>query len=356
MKIAVLWTRLSGYFNACLRELATRPGVKLFVVHEAAGSDAPFNSGQFSWMTSRFEYASRPDRYALLEQTRHFAPDVLLVSSWHISEFRQVLHRLRPRPLRVLCMDNQWHGTLRQHVGELGARWYVRQLYDAVFVPGERQADFARRLGFADHRIWHGLYCPDTHALAASITEPRTPTPLAFGYLGRLSPEKGIQDLLDAYKTYRASVASPWALRVAGTGPLSSELDRHQAILRSGFVQPADVGAWMRTIRCLVVPSRFEPWGVVIAEGATAGVPIIATSACGAQPHLVHDFANGRVARSGDVRSLASCMVYVAGLSSEERLAMGEISRGLVSAYTPVRWADTVVARSAELLSGGLRR
>lgn len=349
MRIAVLWTRLSGYFNACLHELASRPGVELLVAYRAAGEDAPFDDSQFSWMTSRIEYAPRPDRHALLEQTRRFAPDVLLVSSWHIGEFRHVLQRLRPRPLRVLCMDNQWLGTWKQRLGVLGARWYVRPHYEAVFVPGERQAGFAQRLGFANDRIWQGLLCPDSAALSERTIVSGSPPPLSFGYLGRLSPEKGIQDLLDAYEIYRASASGPWDLRIAGTGSLSPELDRHPTVMKSGFVQPAEVGAWMKAIGCLVVPSRFEPWGVVVSEAAWAGLPIIATDACGAVPHLVHDFANGRIAHAGDVRSLAQCMAYVASLSDDERLAMGQVGRGLASPYTPARWADTVLARSAEL-------
>ncbi len=128
-----------------------------------------------------------------------------------------------------------------------------------------------------------------------------------------------------------------------------AELDRHPTVMKSGFVQPAELGAWLQAIGCLVVPSRSEAWGVVLAEGAWAGLPIIATGACGAVPHLVHDFANGRVARTGDVRSLTGCMACIASLSDDERLAIGQVSRGLASPYTPTRWADTVLARSTEL-------
>ena len=351
MRIAVLWTRLSGYLNACLRELATRPDVELLVAHETAGDDAPFHDSQFSWMATRIEYVGRPDRDALFTRTRSFAPDVLLVSGWNSREFRYVLRHLRPRPLRILCMDNQWRGTWKQGLGVIASRWYVRRLYDAAFLPGERQACFARRLGFADDRIWQGLLCPDTAPLAGAAGTTPSSHPRAFGYVGRLSAEKGIRDLLKAHEIYRRSGADPWELRVAGAGPLESEVDGHEGVILSGFVQPADIGAWLRTIDCLVVPSRFEPWGVALSEGAAAGLPIVATSACGSVPHLVHDFANGRVARTGDVGSLTECMMYVAGLSDDERSAMGRVSRGLASPYTPARWTDTVLARSARLLA-----
>jgi glycosyltransferase involved in cell wall biosynthesis len=351
MKVAVLWTRLSGYLNACLRELSSRSDVELLVAHETAGNDAPFDDSQFSWMAARIEYVGRPDRDALLTEVQAFEPDVLLASSWNIREYRHVLRRLRPRPLRVLCMDNQWRGTLKQHLGVIVSPLYVCHLYDVVFVAGERQACYARRLGFSDDRIWQGLLCPDTATVVSETGTRNLRLPHAFGYLGRLSAEKGIQDLLQAYEIHRASTAVPWDLLVAGGGPLTPELDRYPAVNQSGFVQPAELGAWMKTIGCLVLPSRFEPWGVAISEGAAAGLPIIATNACGAVPHLVHDFANGRVARSGDVRSLVECMQYVASLSDDERLAMGRVSRGLASPYTPARWADTVLLLSAQLLA-----
>ncbi len=351
MRVALLWTGLSGYLNACLRELATRPGVEVFVAHEIVGDDAPFDESQFSWMPARLQYRHPPERSELLAETRRFAPDVLLVSSWHISEFRYVLKHLRPRPLRVLCMDNQWRGTLKQRLGVLASPWFVRRLYEVAFLPGERQACFARRLGFPADRIWQGLLCPDGQELIDPPSGARASRPRRFGYLGRLSPEKGIQDLLHAYELYRASASEPWELSVAGNGSLAQELRRYPAVLRAGFVQPAELGAWLSAIGCLVVPSRFEAWGVAVSEGATAGLPIIATDACGAVPHLVHDFANGRVARTGDVASISECMVFVASLSDDERSAMGRVSRGLASPYTPARWADTVLARSTELLA-----
>jgi glycosyltransferase involved in cell wall biosynthesis len=350
-RVAVLWTGLSGYFNACLRELAIRPGVELLVAHMAPVGEAPFDDAQFAWMPMRITIRGRFDRDALLERVGSFAPDVLLVSSWHIGAYRHVLRRLRPRPLRVLCMDNQWHGTLKQWMGVLSSSWYVRPLYEAVFLPGERQADFARRLGFPESRIWHGLYCPDAAPLAELPDGMRSAPSHAFGYIGRLAPEKGIEDLLEAYEIYRQSRPDPWVLRVAGQGPLNDVVEGYEHVIRSGFVQPAGLAEWMEGIGCLVVPSRFEPWGVVISEGAWAGLPMIVTNACGAAPHLVHDFVNGRVARSGDVQSLVECLVNVSNASDDKLLAMGRISRGLASPYTPGRWADTVIARTTESMA-----
>ena len=91
MKIAVLWTQLSGYLNACLRELAKLEDVQVLVSHFASSSEAPFDSDQFKWIKFRYEWQNHIDKVSLLNELREHQPDVILVSSWHISEYRYVL-------------------------------------------------------------------------------------------------------------------------------------------------------------------------------------------------------------------------------------------------------------------------
>lgn len=353
MRVAVLWPGLSGYISSCLQELAQEPGVDLLVAYAPPVDEAPFDDAEFRWIPDPVRLTSPPDRAELLARIARFRPDVMLVVSWHIPAFRHVLRHLNPRPLRVLCMDNQWHGTLKQYMGILGSRWYLHPLYDAVFLPGERQASFAQRLGFRPERIWRGLYCPDNESFArAGRGATRAP---AFGYVGRLTATKGITDLLRAYQLYRAATPDPWDLVVAGAGLLAADISQNEGVHYAGFVQPRELPEWLANIGCLVVPSRYEPWGVVIAEAAASGLPIIATEACGAGPHLVHDFVNGRIADTANAESLAECLQYVSTATDRERAAMGHISCNLASPYTPKRWADTVLGSSARLLQRGVR-
>jgi glycosyltransferase involved in cell wall biosynthesis len=165
-----------------------------------------------------------------------------------------------------------------------------------------------------------------------------------------MSVPKGLSDLLDAYARYRRTTPDPWGLVIAGAGPMESDIQRNATVVLAGFVQPHRLAAWFETIGCLVVPSRFEPWGVVISEAAAIGLPIIATDACGAVPHLVHDFANGRIARTGDPSSIAACMTFMSTVDDDRRAEMGRVSRCLASAFTTARWADTIVERSRALL------
>lgn len=184
------------------------------------------------------------------------------------------------------------------------------------------------------------------HRRRAEAGGPLSLVPRTFGYLGRLSPKKGIEDLLEAYEMYRASTSDPWDLRVAGAGSLGPELDRYHAVTRSGFVQPAGSRAWMRGIGCLVVPSRSESCGVALAEGAWAGLAIVATDTCGDGRYRDRDL--DRVGRS-DSRRLAGHRLRHAVATAGRRWAELPGSGDHASAWPqlPWRWEATDLNRRA---------
>lgn len=354
MRIAVLWTRLSGYMNACLRVLAEIPGTDLFVSYQAPSDQSPFTEALFSWIPSRYRYESEPDKAVLLERLRQFHPDVLLVSSWHIPAYRFMLRRFSAGPVRVLCMDNPWLGTAKQWLGVFMARWYLHPLYDAVFLPGERQAVFARKLGFCGGRIWRGLYSCDHPSFATVYRQHRHDrggARKAFIYVGRLSKEKGIDALVDGYQLYRKETEKPWPLIILGEGPLHPILEGIPGIVSKGFVQPNHLPEALIEAECLVLPSRFEPWGVVIHEAAAAGLAIICTAACGASVHLVQDGWNGFVVETANPRDFATALARFSRLNDEHRHTIRENSFTLSALYTPERWATIVFERAAQILA-----
>jgi glycosyltransferase involved in cell wall biosynthesis len=100
-----------------------------------------------------------------------------------------------------------------------------------------------------------------------------------FGAVARLVPEKGLDTLIEAF---RASSLPPSArLLILGEGVERKRLHQlageelGQRILMPGF-RP-DVRDFYGLFDCFVLPSRFEPFGLVLLEAMEAGCPIIAT-------------------------------------------------------------------------------
>jgi glycosyltransferase involved in cell wall biosynthesis len=274
-----------------------------------------------------------------------------MVSSWDVADYRREVRRWRGRALRVLCMDNQWLATPKQRLGVVTAAVYVKPAFDIAFMPGDTQGEFARRLGFGVERQLRGLYCADQPTFEAAAGRRRGEVPPRFLFVGRLVEPKGVDVLAEAYLRYRSAAgSSPWGLTVAGAGPLAAELRGTTGVEVLDFVQPADLPELMASCGCFVLPSRFEPWGVVLHEAAAAGLPLIATSACGAATRLLQDGYNGVLVAAGQVASLADAMSAVAS-SPQERLAeMSAASVSLSRQFTPERWAAYTVERCRHLL------
>ncbi len=349
LRICVLWSRLSGYLSASLNALVDL-GADVLVVHEAASPDAPFDD---EVLTARFRstaWAAAPDDRELAAVVDAFAPDALVVNSWHIGAYRRLSRRMRGRTLRIVTVHNQWTASPKQRVARLAAPVLLHPTYDATFVCDERQAVFAERLGFdADRMLWGVNTCDQP--LFARVAEQRGDAlpPDAFVFVGRLVADKAIDVLAPAYEQYRASVDDPWPLLVAGVGPEASRLDGLKGVEMLGFVQPDDLPDVLARAGCLVLPSRLEPWAVVVHEAVSAGLPVVCTRACGASTRLVLDGYNGAIVNAGDAASLARALARISTANSSDRRAMGAASQMLSRQFTPARWASMLLSRVPEL-------
>ena len=343
VRVAVLWTCLSGYLNACLKDLAARENVELFVCHSNPSVNAPFDSAQFEWMRRRIAWSVRPDEQALIAQLEAFKPDVLVLCGWHIPAYRKAARKLRNRAWRVMTMDNCWSAKPKQMLGILVGPLILPSLADAAWVPGERQVSYAQMLGFPQHKILRGLYSCDTASLSGIHREQKSDGRDAFIFIGRFVAEKGIAALLDAYARYRERVSDPWPLDCYGSGPLRAMMEGREGIEVRGFVQPYELNKGLDESTCLVLPSKFEPWGVAVHEATAAGLLVIASGKVGATVHLVQPGSNGFIFDSGDVEACAAAMQRVHGLSKARRAEMSAMSRTLSSLYSPQRWSQTLL-------------
>jgi glycosyltransferase involved in cell wall biosynthesis len=344
LRVLVLWTQMSGYLDACLVSLAARD-VEVRVAYRHPSGDAPFDPSAFASLNGGYGWVDEPDPLELAALVEDHQPDALLVGGWSQGAYRELAGTLSGRCLRVLCFDNQWLARPRQFAGVATSRRLLRPNFDVVFVPGDTQARFARLLGYGDDLQLHGLYCADHERFAAVATDRSTTN--TFGFVGRLVPEKGVDVLASAYRSYRSSVADPWPLVVAGVGPLESELRHVPGVELRGFLQPDDLPSLLTEFGALTLPSRFEPWGVVLHEAAAAGLPLIATGACGAASRLLLDGYNGLRVRAGSESSLAKALQRFASYPAADRAAMGKASESLALQYTPQRWAHYVHERIA---------
>jgi glycogen synthase len=130
-------------------------------------------------------------------------------------------------------------------------------------------ADEARRLGAR-----HPVVIPNGVEVPASVPEPTDPPHLL--YAGRLSPEKGIDELAEATRGLDVVVA--------GDGPMRERVP--QAL---GFVTPEDLARLYGRATVVVCPSRREGFGVVCAEAMAHGRAVVASAVGGLLDLVKHE-------------------------------------------------------------------
>jgi len=143
-----------------------------------------------------------------------------------------------------------------------------------------------------------------------------------FVFVGRLSPEKGVDVLSQAMKR----LSGPPSLRVVGTGPASETLAATPGVTMLGALQPEAVYREMREATALVLPSIwFEGLPRTLVEAYAQGLPVIA-SRLGALAQLVVDGQTGLFFTAGDPAELAHRMQWMAAHPEEAR-RMGRQAR-----------------------------
>jgi glycosyltransferase involved in cell wall biosynthesis len=200
------------------------------------------------------------------------------------------------------------------------ARWVLRRARLAICASQEL-AGAARGLDAREVRV-----IPNGIDVPAGVVEPEDPPHVLFA--GRLSPEKGVLELVAA--------AEDLPLVVAGDGPL-----RAQVPGALGMVAHDELLRLYGRAAVVACPSRREGFGVACLEAMAAGRPVVA-SAVGGLRDLVVDGETGLLVPPGDVPALRAALERLLG-DAELRARLGRAARERVLAeFTWKRYAEQV--------------
>ncbi len=233
---------------------------------------------------------------------------------------------------------------------------------------------------------WYGVRAPKIHTIGCGIDldlfRPRDraaaraelglgPEPIVL-FVGRIDPVKGIEFLIDGFAALRErrEGALPPSLVIAGgelrqgsDGPeLGPELARVRDLaaargVANGVIfrgpQPHDaLPAHYAAADVVVVPSRYESFGLVAVEAMACGTPVVASRA-GGLAYTVEDGQNGFLVPYGDTEGLAAALARV--LRDEPPGLRARLSAGAIETAREFGWdgvTDRILALYEGLITG----
>jgi glycosyltransferase involved in cell wall biosynthesis len=358
LRIVVCWSEISGYMAACWRELAKRTDVELFVVAFKSGTgiygEAAFADDVMSGVPHRLLALEERGSLDLITSiVKERRPQVIFVTGWFVPSYRKLAYQpgLESVPF-VLGIDTPRRPGWRQHAVRLKVGRHLRRMA-GVMVAGERAWQYARFLGVPEARIRRGMYGVDVTQFTPLLEQrlARGPWPRKFLYTGRYVQPKAIDILVEAYRRYRAAVSDPWPLTCCGNGNWDRLMVNQPGVTDRGFVQPRDLGAVFLEHGVFILPSRFDPWPLVVVEAAAAGLPIICTEACGSGVEVVRSYYNGIPVATANVDALLDAMRWM----HEHHADLPEMGRrgtDLASAYSATMWAQRWHRYAEECMGG----
>ncbi|MDO5619721.1 glycosyltransferase [Kocuria sp.] len=167
--------------------------------------------------------------------------------------------------------------------------------------------------------------------------------PFTFGYLGRISADKGVGVLVEAFAALRGGVEDRQNVRLMVAGePRFTNVDEGAELLASLKSEPGlsvvgwvEAGPFLESVDAVVVPSVApESFGLVAAEAMAAGVLVIASDA-GALPEVVGS-VHPLLTAAGDAGVLAHTMQKTMELSDQERTRIsGEQLKRWLALWSP---------------------
>lgn len=351
MKVLYLYTEAMGYTMATIAALVAE-GCEVHLVHEDKKGLTPYRilnaPGVFLYPNSAFTVS---DLYRL---AKDIDPDLTVVSGWVNLNYLGVAKRLRScGKIVVTGLDNPWRGTLRQKFAVLASRFgYLSRFFSNVWVPGNQQYEFARHLGFDRKQIIFDMYSADLDVFQneylANAKLKQVSYPHRFLYVGRFAEAKGLDTLLSAWRRL-SDGRGDWELHLIGNGPLRASLSQEPGVVFKDFMQPNDLRREVGYAGCFVLPSKHEPWGVVVHEFCASGLPLILSDQVGSASEFLIPGYNGFQFSAGNERSLAVAMSTIISLSDTILLEMGTRSHGLSNRITPRTSAANLLKLSPRL-------
>jgi glycosyltransferase involved in cell wall biosynthesis len=294
------------------------------------------------------EVGFKERRAALFAAFDAYQPTVLNITGYFDPAQVLLMFYARLKGVKVvLSSESSAADNSRSFIKESLKRFIVNRA-QAFFCFGKTSADYLESLGVKPSQIpVRNAAVIDEEVISARyIAGKKAHVNVArayrFVFVGRLAPEKNLGTLLRAFAQVRPldSEILSWEMMLIGDGPkratlekLTAELGLQNKISFAGGLPWYKVPDLLVHCDVLVLPSKSEPWGLVVNEAMVCGLPVIVSKNCGCVADLVKNGVNGFTFDPDNQQELETALAFFIQ-NPEKMAAMGQESRRLIAPFS----------------------
>jgi 1,2-diacylglycerol 3-alpha-glucosyltransferase len=347
-KYLLLWDRMGDYHRARVRELVQLVGKEKVWAGDLGGEDNMYSWESGNGNENYFRLSEKPvEKIGMFEGWWSFRKIVRKEHITHVcipgygrSAYIMMIIWSRLTGKKVLIFAESWYpgSIIIDRLKGLFLSWFTH----ACFVSGERaRIHFDRKLHYPPQKIFTGYSVVDNYHFTLFNAEKSLPPQLLC--VARFSEEKNLELLIRAFT--RSGISKKWILKIVGGGPKKHELQK----LSVGF--PIQIIDWLSynelpelygRASCFVLPSYFEPWGLVVNEAMAAGLPLILSDSIGSLPDLLVDQMNGWQFENQNEDDLVRVLNDLALTGKKQLEEMGKSSSLIITRFSTRKWAETI--------------
>ena len=275
-------------------------------------------------------WAVSKDAYRLLAKIK---PDVVYLHSTFPGLYGRLYRKAGYVPWVTIYCPHGWaftqHVSLAKRKAYMAVERLLSRRADAIVSISHHEYTQAVQGGLNHQRhqvILHGIPKSPAAPSAAGV-QRADPESIHLLFLGRFDPQKGLDLLLKAWADRRLENLHLWIIGDA-TMPGAARVSELPNVHLLGWIPNNQIDAYIKSVDAVIMPSRWEAFGLVALEAMRNGKPVLASRVGGLQ-ELIIEGANGLFIDPLDSDVLINTL---SSLSKQQLNSMGTAAEGIFQA------------------------
>lgn len=367
MRVLIVHNQLWAHYKAIifneLQKLSVlHPDFKLHVVQAAIVERSRLSLGNVDLSGHQYSYdllhngaledISEWQKFkGILRNINQFKPDIVNLTGFYELSTILILFYCKWKGIKTILSNESTAMDLVRIGWKEKLKSFIVRKFDGYFNFGTLSANYVLKLGAKPDQILVKRNCVDNQALREifnnclpeknSIKQSLGLPERNFIFVGRLIEEKNLYRLLEAFqKTQQENISEQWGLILLGDGVLKESLGNFVKENKINNIHFVDGMTWDKVPEylclsdVLVLPSTYEPWGLVVNEAMACGMPVLVSEQCGCHVDLVQNGKNGYTFNPLDTGEITDTLLKMMHFGNELS-KFGNYSEKIIREYSP---------------------